>query len=80
MMETKGLKMLKNVKTHWIFLLDPLRRVLEEYMRLLAKMVMDNLSNQVAKVPCFNLFLNVYWFELCILWFLIFFKFVDTQN
>jgi hypothetical protein len=49
-------------------------------MPLLAKMAMDNLSYQAAKVPCFNLFLNVYWFEFCILWFIIFFKFVAMQN
>jgi hypothetical protein len=79
-METKGFKMLKNVKIHWTFLLDLLKRVLEEYMPFLAKMAIDNVSNQVATVPCFNLFFNVYWFELCILWFLIFFEFVDMQS
>jgi hypothetical protein len=60
MNETKELKMFKNVKTRWISLLDLLRIILVEYKPLLAKMPMDSSSNQVAKVLCFNLFLNVY--------------------
>jgi hypothetical protein len=58
--ETNWLKMLKYVKTCWICLLDLVKRIFAEYKPLLAKMAMDNSSNQVAKVPCFNLFLNVY--------------------
>jgi len=38
LMETEGLKMLRNVKTRWISLLDPLRRVLGEYKTLIVKM------------------------------------------
>jgi hypothetical protein len=45
MMETKGLKMLKNVKIQWISLLYPLWIILSKYMSLLAKMFMDNNNN-----------------------------------
>jgi len=45
MMETKGLKMLKNVKTRWISLLCSVWIILSKYMPLLAKMFMDNSSN-----------------------------------
>ena len=37
-METKGLKMLKAVKTRWISLLSPCKHVLSEYRPLLVKM------------------------------------------
>jgi len=52
MMETKGLKMLKNVKTQWISLPYPLWIILSKYMPLLAKMFMDSNNNQTTKVPC----------------------------
>jgi hypothetical protein len=39
--ETKGLKILNNVKTRWISLLEPLKRVLGEYKTLIAKMCED---------------------------------------
>jgi len=64
MMETKELKMFKNVKTYWISLLDLLKIILVKYKPLLAKMAMDSSSNQATKVLCFNLFFNVYWFKL----------------
>ena len=38
LMETKGLKLLKNVCTRWCSLISPLRRVLAEYPVLMAKM------------------------------------------
>ena len=41
LMETKGLKLLKNVCTHWCSLITPLRRVVAEYPSLLAKMFAD---------------------------------------
>jgi len=41
LMETKGLKMLKNVKTRWVSLISPLWRVLSEYRSLMAKMHAD---------------------------------------
>ncbi len=59
MMETKGLKMFKNVKTYWIFLLDPLRRILLKYRPLLAKMFMDSNNNQFVKI---TFTLNYYMF------------------
>jgi hypothetical protein len=48
MMETKWFKMLKNVETCWISLMDPLRIILAEYMPLLAKWLW---IVQVTKVP-----------------------------
>ncbi len=45
--------MFKNVKNHWIFLLDPLKRILSKYKPLLAKMSMDNNNNQAAKVTLY---------------------------
>jgi hypothetical protein len=40
-MEIEGLRMLRNVKTHWILLLEPLRRVMGEYKTLIVKMYED---------------------------------------
>jgi len=54
-METKGLKMFKNIKTHHISLLDPLQKVKIEYKPLLAKRSLQSSNNQTTKVPCFNL-------------------------
>jgi hypothetical protein len=39
--ETEGLKILNNVKTRWISLLEPLKRVLGEYKTLIAKICED---------------------------------------
>ena len=41
LMETKGLKLLKNVCTRWCSLISPLRRVLAEYPALMAIMYAD---------------------------------------
>jgi hypothetical protein len=41
LMETKGLKLLKNVKTHWISYIAPLRRLISEYKSIMAKMYVD---------------------------------------
>ena len=41
LMETKGLKLLKNVCTCWYSLIAPLRHVVTEYLLLLAKMFVD---------------------------------------
>ena len=38
LMETKCNKMLKNVKTRWISIIEPLRCLLAEYQTLMAKM------------------------------------------
>jgi hypothetical protein len=53
MMETKGLKMPKHVKSRRISLLDHFWTILLKYKPLLAKM--DNSGNQIAKVPFFDL-------------------------
>jgi hypothetical protein len=45
LLESKGKKILQNVKTRWISMLSPLKRVLSEYRTLLVKMY----SNQFIK-------------------------------
>ena len=45
MMETHGLKMLCNVKTRWISLLESLKKVLSKYHIILAKMAQDMTTN-----------------------------------
>ena len=72
LMETKGLKLLKNVKTRWVSLIEPLRCILQEYIVLLAKMKVDNvLKEKSAKVKClfifsfsFSCFFFAIWFML----------------
>ena len=50
LMETKGLKLLKNVCTWWYSLIGPrLRRVLVEYLALLAKMFADKNNKKWRK-------------------------------
>ena len=52
-METKGLKLLKNVKTRWVSLIEPLRRIIQEYRFLIAKMKADSDSKEKsAQVIC----------------------------
>jgi hypothetical protein len=41
-METKGNKLLRNIKTQWINILSPLKHLLEEYYPLLMKMALDS--------------------------------------
>ena len=41
-MHSKGLKILKNVKTRWISMLSPAIRVMNEYRVLLVKMALDS--------------------------------------
>jgi hypothetical protein len=55
-METKGLKLLKNVPTHWVSLIKPLRRLLVEYRSVIAKMNVDA-HNKKERV-CFLHFLH----------------------
>ena len=43
LLESKGRKILQNVKTRWISMLSPLKRVLSEYRTLLVKMYSDHL-------------------------------------
>jgi hypothetical protein len=49
-METKGNKILKNVKTQWISMLDPLKRIIVEYKPFLVIMQTNQNSIQMAKV------------------------------
>jgi hypothetical protein len=49
-METKGNKILCNVKTQWISMLSLAKRIMVEYITLLLKMAMDNSINQQVKV------------------------------
>jgi hypothetical protein len=48
--DTKGLRPLKNVATKWVSLLEPLRRILSEYCTLIAKMHQDRADSADAKV------------------------------
>jgi hypothetical protein len=54
-MDSKGLKLLRNVQTRWISLLDPLRRVLSQYRGVMGEMVQDKESDAKAKVSLSNL-------------------------
>jgi len=47
--ETKGLKMLRNMQTCWVSLIEPLRRLLFEYRTLIYKMIVD-LNDNKAEV------------------------------
>ncbi len=57
-METKGAKILKNVKIHWISMLSPTRCVMAEYKILLMKMALDDPTNEKTKAN-FDLFYDV---------------------
>jgi len=46
-MATKGNKILQNVKTRWVLMLNPTKRVMAEYKTLLMKMALDNPTNYV---------------------------------
>jgi len=48
--KTKGLKMLRNVQTRWVSLIEPLRRLLSEYKTLIYKMIVDLNDNVKAEV------------------------------
>ncbi|KAG0595346.1 hypothetical protein M758_UG159400 [Ceratodon purpureus] len=48
-METKGLRLLKNVQTRWVLLLEPLRRFLAQYRVVMAKMAEDIDDNSDAQ-------------------------------
>ncbi len=41
---------MKNIKTRWIFMLKPTKRVMSKYHTLVVKMVMDFASNNSTKV------------------------------
>jgi hypothetical protein len=48
-LQTKGLKILHNVKTQWISMLAPIKLVLAEYKNLVVKMGDDMAENAFAK-------------------------------
>jgi hypothetical protein len=48
--ETKGLRPLKNVATRWVSLLEPLRRLLGKYRTLIAKMHANKATSADARV------------------------------
>jgi hypothetical protein len=48
-LETKGLKLLWNLKTCWILMLSPLKCVLGEYKSLVVKMHIDAPKNKLAR-------------------------------
>lgn len=49
-LDTKGNKILKNVKTRWMSMLKSLKKIMAKYYPLLPMMHADFNSNQVAKV------------------------------
>ncbi len=49
-LETKGNKILQNVKWKWILMLSPTKRMIIEYQTLLVRIVLDNPTNQQAKM------------------------------
>ena len=57
LMETKGLKLLKNVCTRWCSLIFPLTRVLAEYPTLMAKMYADQHKKKWHKKASVSLYL-----------------------
>jgi hypothetical protein len=48
-MEMKGNKIVCNMKTRWILMLSPAKKVLVEYKTLLVKMAMDSFTNHQTK-------------------------------
>ncbi len=49
-LESKGNKILKNVKTRWMSMLDPWKRIMSKYHPMLAMMQLDCFIIHVAKV------------------------------
>jgi hypothetical protein len=54
LLETKDRKILQNVKTRWISMLSPLKRVLSEYHTLLVKMYSDQFVKPVIPAAKVN--------------------------
>jgi hypothetical protein len=48
MIESKGLKFLRNIKTKWISMLAPFKRMFEKYETLVVKMSDDVVNNAAA--------------------------------
>ncbi len=53
--KTKGLKVLQNVKTRWIGMLQPLKWVGKEYKTFIAKMATNSVNVESAKANFLNL-------------------------
>ncbi len=53
-METKGNKILCNIKIRWVFMLSLAKRVMVEYKTLLVKMAIDQNIDQQAKLNYMN--------------------------
>ena len=51
-METKGLKLLKNIQTHYVLFLEPLKQLLAQCRVVLPKMVKDYNDNKETQVIC----------------------------
>jgi len=64
-METKRNKILCNIMTQWIFMLNLAKKVMVEYKTLLVKMAMDQITNQQAKFNYMNICVT-YKFYLCL--------------
>jgi hypothetical protein len=60
-METKGLKILRNIKTCWISMLAPVVRVMNEYRTLLVKFQQDSSVRKPKKIAekCFTNLVDV---------------------
>lgn len=70
-METKGVRLLKNVKTRWVSMIEPLRRLLAQYRLVMAKMIEDIDDNKDAKVSLIAIlifFLEVLLLVYCCCW------------
>ncbi len=70
-METKGNKILYNVKIQWVSMLSLTNRVMAKYKTLLLKMIMENYTNQQVNLNFEHLYDLQIMLELaCILPFL----------
>ncbi len=49
-MEIQGDKLLKNVRTKWIFMWEPTKKMMNAYYTLVVKMAMDFASSNSTKV------------------------------
>jgi len=58
-MKAKGNKLLKNIKTKWISMLDPTKEVMVEYCTLVVKMALDYLSNNSINLVNFKMLFGI---------------------
>lgn len=63
-METKGNKILKNMKMWWMSMLDPLKKIMSKHKLLLAIMQVNQTSIQLTKVNVNKLFLCFFRFSI----------------